>query len=1181
MVRRMPRLSVVVPVYNVEDFLAPCLDSIAAQTFGDLEVVLVNDGSTDSSPAIAEAYTRRDERFKLVHRPNGGLSAARNTGIEHATGDYLAFVDSDDLLPADAYELLVGSLERTGSDFATGKVLRLMSTGTRTARFLAGVFRETRLKTHITKYRPLLSDRSAWNKVFRRSFWDEHGLRFPEGRINEDIPVILPLHFSARSVDVIAEPVYYWRSRDTGELSITERRAEVQALQTRLWAVTDVHDWLATHGFHKATHWYDETIVADDLRSYLNALDRGDDEYRELFLEKVNALLDSADDDIYDGLTALERLKWHLVRRRLMPELLEVLRFQREEMAERAPVRIGRHWYGDYPFRSDERLAIPQSVYRLGGELGGVAHIDGFALEDGRLRLRGWAFIEGIGAAERGAQRVTVSLLRPGRLRRVRHRLAAIRLETVSVHRPDANASSGQRVCDVSWSGFEATLDPERLRRAGRWRPGSWELYVTVEAGGLRRRLRSFGFDRVRRPRAVELPAPPELMVRAGPRERRELGVTVAGAWAAVRSHRLDDGELVLAGDLRGWEPQKLELREADRQDRLRYALETDGTSFTARLPLDEPISALHPRTTSEEDEDADADDDDEPPVDPSWELFLTGGGRRVRVALPADAPRDAARWRSGGHEVALSRTEDGHASLIVRAPRARLTAAAWEPGGALRVAGEGLPAGGAAELVLVARDRHLRHAFGLRTSADGGFEAVVTPAAVRSLDGSHPLPEGKFGLHVQAADLVALTPSAELAARLPLSTVAGHKRLTLAELRDGDVVLAVGSDLEEDERGDFNQRRLRRTVYAPRRADPLVDSVVYSSFGGLQCSDSPRAIHDELVRRGAALEHVWVVADGACRPPDGARAVRESSREHHEVLARSRYVVANDHLPEWFERREDQICLQTWHGTPLKKLGFDVSSLRGNRRRLAQRWSGSVRNWQYVVSPSGYATPILRRAFELESEMLETGYPRNDLLAGAGRDARARRLRERLGLPDGVPTALYAPTFRDHVIDRRGRYRLDLRLDLERVAEALGEDAVVLFRRHPYVLDDLPAGAGGRVRDVSSYPDGTELLLAADVLITDYSSLLVDFANTGRPILLFAYDVEDYRDEIRGLYVDLEDTAPAPLLATSGEVAEALREIDAVRARYAGRYEAFAQRFCELDDGGATARVVDAVFRS
>src|SRR6476469_4108186 len=126
----MAHLSVVVPIYNVEEYLGACLDSIAAQTFRDLEVVMVDDGSTDRSAAIEAAY------------------AERNTGIGHAAGEFLAFVDSDDLLPDNAYALLVGTLDETGSDFSTGKVLRLVNGATRPARFLAATFRETRLKTH-------------------------------------------------------------------------------------------------------------------------------------------------------------------------------------------------------------------------------------------------------------------------------------------------------------------------------------------------------------------------------------------------------------------------------------------------------------------------------------------------------------------------------------------------------------------------------------------------------------------------------------------------------------------------------------------------------------------------------------------------------------------------------------------------------------------------------------------------------------------------------------------------------------------------------------------------------------------------------------------------------------------------------------------------------------------------
>jgi len=179
----VPKISVVVPVYNVEDFLEPCLDSLVAQTVDDFEVVLVDDGSTDGSVAIAEQYAGRDGRFKIVSQENGGLSRARNAGMAVAEGEYLAFLDSDDVLPPNAYALLLGALEKTGSDFATGNVHRLTRFGTVQSPFLARAFAETRLKTHVTKYRPLIADRTAWNKLWRRSLWDRHGFRFPEGRL--------------------------------------------------------------------------------------------------------------------------------------------------------------------------------------------------------------------------------------------------------------------------------------------------------------------------------------------------------------------------------------------------------------------------------------------------------------------------------------------------------------------------------------------------------------------------------------------------------------------------------------------------------------------------------------------------------------------------------------------------------------------------------------------------------------------------------------------------------------------------------------------------------------------------------------------------------------------------------------------------------------------------------------
>jgi CDP-glycerol glycerophosphotransferase len=540
-------------------------------------------------------------------------------------------------------------------------------------------------------------------------------------------------------------------------------------------------------------------------------------------------------------------------------------------------------------------------------------------------------------------------------------------------------------------------------------------------------------------------------------------------------------------------------------------------------------------------------------------------GGLRLR--LPDEALQVA--WAQSAHEVALSRTRRGDAELVARAVRPVVAEAAWTDDGALELSGELAAPDGAYELVLVPEVGE-RFAFALARRGER-FNARLTPAAVPTLGGELPLPMGPWTLHARAEGAEALVPvmlAPALRARLPLAAVAARKTFRLGVTAAGEAALHVTRDLDEAERGRFNELRLRRSTYVQRRAEPLREAVLYSAFYGRQYSDSPRAIHEELVRRGAPLEHLWIVRDARCRVPDSATVVRDGSVEYFDALARARYVVFNHFFPDWFRRRDGQMCLQAGAGTPLRRLGFDAGAGQRPFGRREHRWAEQAANWQYVVSPGRFATPILRRAYAIEGEVLETGLPRVDaLLAARGEDVRAR-----LGLPDGVRVVLYAPTYRDEAVDRRGRFRLEWRLDLERVKQALGPDTVLLVRKHYEVVDALPAG----VHDVSSYPDGTELLAAADVLVTDYSSLMADFAVTGRPILLYAYDADE---EGRGLYIDLEAEAPGPLLRSSEELAEALRDVDGAVAAYADRYRAFAARFGEHDDGRAAARVVDRLF--
>jgi CDP-glycerol glycerophosphotransferase len=361
----------------------------------------------------------------------------------------------------------------------------------------------------------------------------------------------------------------------------------------------------------------------------------------------------------------------------------------------------------------------------------------------------------------------------------------------------------------------------------------------------------------------------------------------------------------------------------------------------------------------------------------------------------------------------------------------------------------------------------------------------------------------------------------------------------------------------------------LRRLPPLLRRVEP--DVVLFHSWWG-KVADSPKAIAEELRRRDAPYEHVWVVDDGA-PAPEGATSVRPDSLRYLQATGRARYIVSNNTLPAYFRKKQETTYLQTWHGTPLKRIGFDIERPAfADSRRYLSGLRREVRSWDYLVSPNSFSTDVFRGAFGYDGEILETGYPRNDLLLAADRDRVRARVRHELGISDDMQAVLYAPTWRDDPV-------FQTELDLEALTRRLGDDHVVLLRAHSVVAPTVSVSDLPGLRNVSDRDEVGELLLAADILVTDYSSVMFDFAATRKPMVFFTYDLEHYRDDLRGFYFDFAAEAPGPLVGTTDELAGALGDLDAIRRRYAAAYERFHERFCHREDGKAAARVVDRVF--
>ncbi|MFI6762775.1 glycosyltransferase [Micromonospora sp. NPDC050417] len=524
-------LTVVVPIYNVSGYLVDCLDSIAGQTYPDLDVVLVDDGSTDDSGELAERYVAANSRFRLIRQENRGLGAARNTGIDAAAGEYLTFVDSDDLLPPYALELLVGALEQTGSDFASGNVALLTSRGLRQSPLHRGTHRFTVLRTNLRSRRNLVYDRLACNKVFRRSFWEKHGLRFPEGVRYEDIPLTVPAYALADTVDVLDLPVYYWRQREPGaELSITQRQHEVRNLVDRFAAVDSASRSLAVLD-RKLKDWYDETTLVNDLRIFLDLLPDVDQRYRETFVDLAADFLSRVDERVIDRLVARLRVAWRLARVRALPELVAVVAASR--LGATPPVvRRGGGRYVQLPLLDAGHPAVPREAFQA--ESGIRTEVHELRWVDGRLHLRGLAYDAARGAAQ------PWTAARVFWLREITGRRRVLRLPS----RPRRVAQAPSSV-PYGWSGFSAALDPRRLRGRDGWRDGEWVFNIAlVNSGGPHRRTLGLGDFR---------PALPARWVDDGVRivpfpDRSGLRLRVERPRAWVTGTRIEGGTLLVAG---------------------------------------------------------------------------------------------------------------------------------------------------------------------------------------------------------------------------------------------------------------------------------------------------------------------------------------------------------------------------------------------------------------------------------------------------------------------------------------------------------------------------------------------------------------------------------------------------------------------------------------------------------
>ena len=677
-------------------------------------------------------------------------------------------------------------------------------------------------------------------------------------------------------------------------------------------------------------------------------------------------------------------------------ELLEVLRFEREDLAERAPVRdrppLGRRSSLSHRLSpEDPALGLPP---RPGAHPGGAHRTHRAATANGSASAAGSS-----STASAPARRTPSACRLRAAAAGAAGALALPRWppcaeDPHSVYRPEANARGGQASPTSRWSGFTATLDPRRLRRAGRWRDGCWELYITVRTGGCGGAQELFSFAPARpaaRRRAAGAgpgarPRPRRPSARAG----RRRGAHAAGRRSERRARRRQARARPASCTAAARRARSSSCASSRAPARLRYAIERTRRRLHARgVPLGDARRRRPRQTPTTEADDADEDELGEPAV----------GALRAPAAT-AD-PRPAARRRARA-AVELGRPRgrlvahgQGDAALVVARRARQLRGRAGGATGA-RARRDGCPARRRDASWCCSRvansSQHHPFDFGRRRgrALRGGSRARRRDR--RRWPATLPLPEGRWRLCVRlggdparrAGPFVLEPASCRRGSRS--RRVVDHKPFTLGLTANGDAGLVVRRDHDEDERGRYQERVLRRVAYAAAEREPLLDTVVYTSFRGRQYSDSPardpRGARPPRRAAGAPLGRARRRLSRAGRRRGScATAAASTTRCWRGRATSSPTTTSPTGSSAGPTRVRADLARHAAEEARLRRL----AAARASRASSSDGWDAQLRNWQYVVSPNRFSTPILQRAYELEAEMLETGYPRVDVLAGAG----------------------------------------------------------------------------------------------------------------------------------------------------------------------------------------------------
>lgn len=1081
-------LSVVIPAFNAGDHIEACLRSVLTQKDVSLEVLVVDDGSTDDTIEKISGCADGDDRVTVLSGANEGPALARNKGLDAARGTYIAFVDADDEVLPRAYSLLVDSLERTGSDIATGSYIRFGKMGRSRPNLTARVHSRQRLAVRLSDMPELLEEPVLWNKVYRRGFWNRHvGQMWGFPNYEDQEPVYRAL-VGAEAIDVLTDDVYAWRLAE-GRDTRSQRKAELTDLQSKLEVIDALRATLDHAPKNVLAHAY-STWMGTDLAMHAQYLDTANKRFRKTLCAAAKSLRESMPRGAWKLMPAQERLYMWIVAAGRLADIEEILGTRAEETSSVPLECVDGKWFVAPTYVQRLETKVPKRLLR-------ARDVD-FApqlkirnarwLDEQVIEFQGCAYIPGIDPSDVD---VHIQGIMDG----------AVAIETaveqVNDNRVDLEVGDPWRTYGLG--GFRARVDltdiddlsPRGIVLIGCFDIAGAQFHATAQSTAA---VGMIAPSPVKNNRRVTVVADDrdELSIQA-------VGMPTRPVLAEHVSCRGRDVTITLDGFV---DVKSLTLHGAG----MTASLSAQGRSiFTGKLPeFPDRFSAGGERLWSAL---AQTVDDHTVPVHHAAVDYLLPDTSSVRL-LPNLA---------------------GAVQLSQRFRRVTVTGASNDRDRLLLTGRIDPPAN--LEVVLRSSDQtvapveYSRH-------ADGSFTAVYDLTTTGAEGGTVAAMSGgyhvRFGISADEPD--GWARAADKLAIRPIDCFTEWNTLRV-EARESEAVAVTASPpWSAKERTKYGRFALRTQDWGP-----LQPGIVFESYNGKSANDNPRALFDAILAERDDIPLYWSVRDRRVDVPDGGIPVVEGTAEWHRALATSRVWINNNNFPYYVQKRPRQYYLQTWHGTPIKKLLWDIPRHKTplTYRRLMRK---EVDQWDLLLAQSEGAANHLHTGLGYEGPIEITESPRNHRLLEGLADRES--IRRKLGVPKGRKVILFAPTWRNS--DRKGAL-VDWNRFFNLNELATKADSLVLLRAH-HIMTSI-AEYSEMIQDVSSVPHVEDVMAIADVLVTDYSSIVFDFSITGKPIILHIPDIVDYGRE-RGLYRDLPERVSA-ITRTTKELSDAISAIE------------------------------------